>query len=118
MGYRGRAVVSVLTNALGGVPAASDSLTAFAGPILPVVFLILLVPRRGSYFLLYPAHEWMADSNRAYWCMPSWNHCTRETSFVFPRFSARTIPRSESAAITLWVFSLDRPASFVMYFCR
>jgi hypothetical protein len=56
-GCRGRVVVSVLTNALGGVPAASDSLTAFAGPILPVVFLILLVPRRDSYFLLYPAHE-------------------------------------------------------------
>ena len=56
--------------------------------------------------------------DRPYWCMPSWNHFTSETSLVFPRFSACTIPLSDSAAMTLCVFNLDRPAYFVMYFCK
>ena len=44
------------------------------------------------------------------------NQFAKETSFVLPFFSARMMPRSESLAMTLCVFSLEKPASLVMYF--
>ena len=48
-GYRGTMVVSVITIVFDGVSAATVSPTALAGLILPVVFLIVLVPRRAKY---------------------------------------------------------------------
>src|SRR6266699_5107984 len=51
-------------------------------------------------------------------CIPSWNHFASLTWFVFPYFSTWTIPRSDNAATTLCVLNRDRPASFVMYFCK
>src|SRR2546428_7225476 len=49
-------------------------------------------------------------------CIPSWNHFTSETWFVFPYFSTITIPRSDKAATIRCVLNRDRPVSFVMYF--
>src|SRR5256712_9576184 len=46
-------------------------------------------------------------------CIPSWNHFTSETRFVFPYFSTITMPRSDNAATIRCVFNRDRPASFV-----
>ena len=45
-GYWGTVAVSVLTVAFDGISALAVSLTAFAGLVLPVVFLIVLLPRR------------------------------------------------------------------------
>src|SRR4029077_3861986 len=55
-------------------------------------------------------------SVRPYFSIPSRNHSTRVTSLELPRFSTRTMPLSASAATTRWVFSLERPASWVMNF--
>jgi hypothetical protein len=49
-GYWGTVAVSVLTVLFDGFSAATVSLTAFAGLVLPVLFLILLLPRRAGYF--------------------------------------------------------------------
>lgn len=49
-GYWGTVVVSILTIVFDGVSAVTVSFTAFAGLILPVVFLIVLLPRRAKYF--------------------------------------------------------------------
>src|SRR5712664_4240006 len=57
-------------------------------------------------------------SGMIYCCIPSWNHLASETWFVFPTFSTVTMPRSDNAATTLCVFNRDRPASFVMCFCK
>src|SRR2546428_10158214 len=51
-------------------------------------------------------------------CIPSWNHFTSETWFVYPYFSTITMPLSDKAATIRCVFNRDRPASFVMYFCK
>src|ERR1700745_1759579 len=52
------------------------------------------------------------------WRIPSWNHLTSVTWFVFPCFSAVTMPRSDNAATTRCVFKRDRPDSFEMNFCK
>jgi uncharacterized membrane protein YqhA len=49
-GYWGTVIVSALTIVFDGVSAVAVSYTAFAGLILPVLFLALLLPRRDSYF--------------------------------------------------------------------
>jgi len=56
-GYWGAVVVSVLTIAFDGVSSVAVSFTAFAGLILPVVFLVVLIPKRGDYFALHLIHE-------------------------------------------------------------
>ncbi|HUI85723.1 MAG TPA: hypothetical protein VLY21_01040 [Nitrososphaerales archaeon] len=47
-GFWGTVALSVLTIVFDGVSSATVSLTAFAGLILPVVFLALLLPRRAT----------------------------------------------------------------------
>jgi len=49
-GYWGTVAVSVLTVIFDGASAATVSLTALAGLVLPVVFLVVLTPRRARYF--------------------------------------------------------------------
>ena len=56
-GYWGTVAVSLLTIIFDGVSAASVSPTALAGLILPVIFLLVLVPRRSSYIAIHPSHE-------------------------------------------------------------
>jgi hypothetical protein len=56
-GYKGTVTVSVLTIVFDGVAAASVSPTALAGLILPVVFLAVLIPRRGNPFALHSAYK-------------------------------------------------------------
>jgi hypothetical protein len=48
-GYWGIVIVSGVTVVFDGVSAATVSYTALAGLILPVLFLILLLPRRTAY---------------------------------------------------------------------
>jgi hypothetical protein len=49
-GYWETVAVSILTVVFDGVSAATVSFTAFAGQLLPIVFLVVLVPRHTSYF--------------------------------------------------------------------
>ena len=56
-GIWGTVMVSDLTIIFDGVSAASVSLIALAGLILPILFLLVLIPRRRGYFVLHPAHE-------------------------------------------------------------
>jgi hypothetical protein len=49
-GYWGMIVVSVLTIVFDGVSAVTVSPTAFAGLILPVVFIVVLIRKRAEYF--------------------------------------------------------------------
>ena len=48
-GYWGTVAVSIATVVFDGVSAATVSATAFAGLILPVMFLVLLLPKRAQY---------------------------------------------------------------------
>jgi hypothetical protein len=48
-GYWGVIAVSALTIAFDGVSAVAVSWTAFAGLVLPVVFLVVLLPKRAVY---------------------------------------------------------------------
>jgi len=47
-GFWGTVALSVLTIVFDGVSSATVSFTAFAGLILPVIFLALLLPRRAA----------------------------------------------------------------------
>jgi hypothetical protein len=49
-GYWGTIGVSLVTIAFDGVSGVTVSFTAFAGLILPVIFLVVLLPRRASNF--------------------------------------------------------------------
>ena len=48
-GFWGTVAVSIITVAFDGVSAATVSVTATAGLILPVVFLLVLIPRRAVF---------------------------------------------------------------------
>jgi hypothetical protein len=48
-GYWGIVIISAVTIVFDGISAATVSYTAIAGLILPVVFLIVLLPRRATY---------------------------------------------------------------------
>jgi len=48
-GFWGTVVVCILTILFDGVSSVTVSLTAFAGLVLPVLFLMLLLPRRVRY---------------------------------------------------------------------
>jgi hypothetical protein len=49
LGYLGTVMVSVLTVVFDGVSAATVSATAMAGLVLPVVFLLILIPKRAAF---------------------------------------------------------------------
>ena len=49
-GYWGTILVSLATVAFDGVSSISVSFTAFAGLVLPVAFLVILLPARETYF--------------------------------------------------------------------
>ena len=49
-GYWGTIAVSVVTIGFDGVSSATVSYTAFAGLVLPVLFLAILLPARSRYF--------------------------------------------------------------------
>jgi hypothetical protein len=50
-GYWGTIGVSILTIAFDGVSAATVSATAMVGLVLPIIFLIILIPRRAAYLV-------------------------------------------------------------------
>jgi hypothetical protein len=56
-GFWGTVVISALTIVFDGTSAFAVSVTAVAGLILPVIFLVVLVPKRRSYFVLHFGHE-------------------------------------------------------------
>jgi hypothetical protein len=56
-GHWGTVTVSVFAIMFDGVTAASVTLAAFAALILPVVFLMVPIPRRGNCFSLHPKRE-------------------------------------------------------------
>ena len=49
-GFWGTAMVSAFTIVFDGVSALTVSYTAFAGLVLPAVFLLVLIPRRTAFF--------------------------------------------------------------------